>query len=155
MSPTVVSDLIKGLQNSWKKYRSRPTKTPDKFVIEVCFMRQFFTGDCIRIKDGNAGELNVSTYGHEKTYECHRFVLTSDDAVDGPTGEVLYFHYFDGRGNYKGANYGLVIQDHDNNVLYWREAGQNPRTEWLINCLAEDLEDGDGNFVFTGEPVTI
>lgn len=155
MSPTTVSDLIKGIQNSWKKYRQRPTKAPDKFLIEACFMRQFLASDCARIRDDGTGGISVSTYGREKTYECHRFVLTGDDSVDGPTGKTLYFHYFDGKGLYRGDNYGLIIQDCDNNVLYWREAGQKPRTEWVINCLAEDLEDGNGNFVFTGEPVTI
>lgn len=155
MSPAAVSDLIKSIQNNWKKHRSHPTKTPDKLVVEICFMRQFFTSDCVDIKDGDIGQISVSAYGHEESYDCHRFILTGDDTISGPTGETLYLYYLNGSGLYKGTNYGLVIQDHDDNVLYWREVNQKPRTEWLVNCLAEDLEDGNGNFVFVGEPVTI
>lgn len=155
MSPTVVVDLVKNIQSAWKRYRSRPSKTLDKAVIEVCFIRHFFTSDCVRIRDDNIGKISVFAYEREETYECHRFVVTGDDAIDGPTGESLYFYYFGGSGPYKGTNYGLIIQDRDDNVLYWREVGQNPRTEWLINCLANDMEDEDEHFVFTGEPVTI
>lgn len=155
MSPTIAAEFIKSIRNTRKKYSSRPSKAPDKVVIEACFMRQFFTSDCIRIRDDGIGTINVSSYTREEAYECHRFVLTGDDSIDGPTGESLYFCYFNGSGSNRGTNYGLIIQDHDDNVLYWREAGQNPRTEWLINCLAENMEDENGQFVFRGEPVAI
>jgi len=65
-----------------------------------------------------------------------------------------YFYYLDGKGFYAGSNYGLIIANTDDSILYWREVGQDPHTEWLINCLAGDSENTEVNPVFTGEPVT-
>ena len=155
MAPSVVSALTKNIRNGWKKHRHHPSKAPDKTIIETSFLRRFIKTDCIRMDDGDIGQINVSAYGKEGSYECHCITITGEDTTDGPTGETLRFHYFGGSGPYRGTNYGLIILDRDENVLYWREAGQNPRTEWIINCLASDLEDGNGNFIFDGDPVTI
>jgi len=155
MTSAVISDLTRKLQKNWKKYRSEPAKVPNELCIEVAFMHRFFTSDCIKLCYDGTGQINVSAYCHEESYECHRFIVTGDDTIDGPTGTTLYFYYFGGNGFCTGINYGLIIQDSDENVLYWREVGQNPRTEWLINCLADDLKDEQGKFVFPGEPVTI
>lgn len=150
-----MSDLVLSIQSDFKTFSSEISRNPEKTIVETCFISNFFTGDCVRIQYDGTGKITVNTYGRTESYDCERFILTGDDTVDGPTKEILYFYYFGGTGFYSGTNYGLIIQDRDDSVLYWRERGQAPRTEWLINCLAETFEDENGEFVFVGEPVTI
>lgn len=145
------------LDESWRKYRNQPAEAPGRLVVEASFLQRFFTSDCIRTHYDDIGQIHVylSTNQHAGAYDCHRFIITGDDTVNGPTGETLYFYYFGSHSFRMGDNYGLIIQDQDENILYWREANQDPRTEWLINCLAYDLEDENGDFIFDGEPTTV
>lgn len=154
MASAIISNLMLGIRDCWKERTSLVPTVPDKYIVEFSFLDKYFTSDCLRTRYDDTGTLQVAAYDREEAHECLHIIITGDDTVDGPTGESLNFYYLDGQGFYAGNNYGLVITDKDDNVLYWREVGQNPRTEWLINCLAEDLEDTEGNFVFKGEPVT-
>lgn len=54
------------------------------------------------------------------------------------------------------SGYELQIIDNDN-VVYRRQAGQDPLTEWDINCMADDPEyvDKEGIVAFTGNHTNI
>ncbi len=51
------------------------------------------------------------------------------------------------------AGYQVQIIDPEGNIVYWREPGQNPHTEWAINCMADDPEyvNAAGELAFTGD----
>lgn len=51
-------------------------------------------------------------------------------------------------------DYSLMIID-DDNIVYQREAGQDPLTEWVINGMANDplITDESGNPLFIGDPI--
>lgn len=51
-------------------------------------------------------------------------------------------------------DYSLIITDGDS-VVYQREAGQDPLTEWIINGMANDplITDESGNLLFIGDPI--
>lgn len=51
-------------------------------------------------------------------------------------------------------DYSLMIIDSDN-IVYQREAGQDPLTEWVINEMANDplITDEYGNPLFIGDPI--
>lgn len=55
------------------------------------------------------------------------------------------------------AGYELQIFDSDYNAVYWREPGQDPYTEWTINCMADDPEyiNATGEIAFTGDHTNI
>lgn len=154
MTASAVSALISDIRKNHKKYRRHPSQTPDKMIVEVSFINKFVSKSRLSITDEGIGDISISAYGRHVVCDCHGFSITNLDCLGARIGKPLRFYYTNGIGFYKGDNYGLVIQDQDDNILYWREAGQDPRTEWLINCLAGDLEDENGQFVFTGKPVT-
>lgn len=154
MASAVMSNLMLGIRECWRERMSLVPTVSKDYIVELNFLGKYFTSDCLWVCYDGTGKLHVSAYDREKTCECHRIIITGDDTVNGPTGESLYFYYLDGKGFYAGSNYGLVIANTDDSILYWREVGQDPHTEWLINCLAGDSENTEGNPVFTGEPVT-
>lgn len=69
-------------------------------------------------------------------------------------GETVQFIYADIPG-WPGQHDLTIIQD--DCVVYRREASQDPRTEWLINCMAGDdtVTDADGKMLFVGETTNI
>lgn len=152
MASAIISNLMLGIRDCWTERTSLVPAVPDKYIVEFSFLSKYFTSDCLRTCYDGIGTLRVFGYDRQETYECHHIIITGDDTINGPTGEALHLYYFGSEGFYSGVNYGLVITDKGDNVLYWREVGQSPRTEWLINCLAEDLKDAEGDFVFKGEP---
>ena len=40
----------------------------------------------------------------------------------------------------------------DANLQYHRLPRQDEKTEWQLNCMANDIVDEDGRFIFEGEP---
>lgn len=55
------------------------------------------------------------------------------------------------------GQYGLEII-RNNNLVYCRTSGQDPATEWQMNCMADDAEAAaapDGTPLFKGDPLNI
>lgn len=65
--------------------------------------------------------------------------------------DSLYLAYWD----VKEKSPALMITDPDDNMLYLRNAGQNPKTEWVLNELAGDATDENGRIIFPSDPYNI
>lgn len=88
-------------------------------------------------------------------------------SADGKTidGVEIYIAYQDEHAVYfqyrldpdHTDSYELQIIDTDDNIVYWREPGQDPHTEWAINCMADDPEyvNAAGVMAFTGDHTNI
>lgn len=75
------------------------------------------------------------------------------DGVSTTNTEVpdsLYLAYWDIKNGIA-----LLIIDPDDNILYRRNADQNPKTGWVINELADDATDENGKIIFPGDPYGI
>lgn len=125
-------------------------KLLELYYAEYHYLRYFMhQPDCLHI----GKILRCSGYSIRKYGIC--VTLTEDDIVDGPTGKGLRFIYFDGDDGPVGPNHGLIIVECDTSPFcefcYERQHGQNPKTEWIKNQLA-DLRDETGQYVFSNRP---
>lgn len=93
--------------------------------------------------------------------DCHPFADddTSTNGVEIIISCVPNLAFFQYRidPDHPDAGYELIIIDTYFNLIYQREPGQDPYTEWTINCMADDPEyvNADGEIAFTGDHTNI
>lgn len=51
-----------------------------------------------------------------------------------------------------GTNFSYSVSIiYNESLVYYRDAGQDERTEWKLNYMANDIVDEDGNLIFEGD----
>ena len=121
------------------------------FFVERHFLNSQLESDTVRLSVTDAG---LGNFNANSTC-CH--VITIQSFRHGATepSHIYTFSYFNhGDGDF-GPGHGLVITDDKQNMPYWRDIGQNPKTEWLLNELASNITDADGRYIFDGDPYNI
>lgn len=127
-------------------------KTDDECFVEQHYIDQHAQEYVDATIIQNTHEENCGIVPDEEPRECtviELMFLKENNIVDLESSLCLY--YFDT----DGQRTGLIIVDKNNNMVYWRNADQDPRTKWQICSLAQDITDDDGNFIFDGEPYNI
>lgn len=150
MKRTMIDETIKGLR-IFGHFDN--CSDEEEFFVERHFLDYQLESDFAGAAISDRGIGNFNPGG--TTYACATFTIyTYSHGTDSPSHRFV-FSYFGGRGGYLGLEHGLAITDEEDNLLYWREPGEDEKTQWRINCMASDLTDADGNFVFDGDPCNI
>ena len=139
------------LDSALKRLREA-RETDDECFVERYYIDQYAQEYVDATIIQNTHEENCEIVPDEEPRECtviELMFLKENNIVDLESSLCLY--YFDT----DGQQTGLIIVDKNNNMAYWRNANQDPRTEWQICSLAQDITDDDSNFVFDGEPYNI
>lgn len=141
------------LKNELHLGNKKPEET--EFYIERIFLEHYFTKPYLQVGERYESEFYDETSGER--LPCRTIEVSSSDTIDGVSAEVLRLNYYSEQQNIaKPGRLALNITDQDDYVLYWRsEEHKDLKTEWYINCYAQDLTDENGNLIFNGEPVNL
>ncbi len=139
------------LKNEFRLTAKKPEDT--EFYIERLFLENYFTKAYLRVGEALEGTFHDNNANED--FDCQTIEIASTDSIDGPPTETLQFIYYLEDDRYTGAGrLALAIVDTDASMLYWRSQFHDDlKTEWYINCYAQDLTDENGTFIFDGEPV--
>lgn len=150
MKNTLISNAIAGLRMMTQSEGAAPD---EDFYVERWFLRHHLEDDTVRCGSIKKGLGNISLTGRPCTCQLIIVKCFRHGVID--PSHVYTFAYYNERGNHFGPGHGLLITDEDDNILYWREPGQDPRAEWQINDMAGDVTDENCHLVFVGDPYNI
>ncbi len=117
---------------------------PAQFIVEAAYLSYWNTEHYNTPNDGKI-KIGIDS-GDEDMSAIITITCNNSDDIE----PISLIYTFCSEVN----DYSLQIIDGDN-VVYQREAGQDPLTEWIINCIANDplITDEHGNLLFAEEPV--
>lgn len=126
----------------------------EDFYVERHFLNHYYDGDLSTIEIGTVK--NTVLECNSKTEDTPHITIRVFDPCNGDEATTLNFIYpVTTRLLAPKEKHDLQIVDTDYNVLYWRDADHDPRTQWTINALADDITDEEGNFIFPGDHTNI
>ncbi len=123
-----------------------------RYFVEACFLKRYFDKiPILRVSNVDPCEMSHDFNSPDQGIMIR---VSAENDVDGPLGVSLQIIYSLEKDQWGNISYDLTVGD-GSNIIYTREAGQDPLTEWRINELANDLCDHNGEIIFAGEPVQI
>ncbi len=127
------------------------TDTP--FLAEVAFLN-FWNRDLEGLPAEEGLDSGLSEYEAVMEAGGPTIYITFDVEGDGTEFDRVSMVYTPDPA--QPRRYGLQIIWNDN-LVYERTADQDERTEWNINCMADDdtVTDDGGNMLFVGDPTNI
>lgn len=123
----------------------------EEFYVERHFLKDHLNDDVARIMITMGGISKIRFDDVE--FDCFGVTIAGFSTGSVGPNQHFTFLYYGGKGGHTGPRHGLTIYDERENMLYWRDIGQDPKKEWNINSMAGDLVDANGHHVFDGDPV--